>query len=131
MMGVLALSGNFWEVIWWMLALFIFAMFFWLFISVLADLWTDPGASGWAKAGWTFFVVIVPWLGILIYLIARGGSMAERAYAKQAAQDDYIREVAGNSGGNSADELAKLHDLKEKGAITEAEYDAQKAKVLG
>ena len=131
-MSVLGLT-DFWTVIWWILALFIFAMFFWLFISVLADLWTDPDASGWMKAGWTFFVVILPWLGILIYLIARGGSMAERAYAKQASQDDYIRQVAGSGGGggSGADELAKLHDLKEKGAITEAEYNAQKAKVLG
>lgn len=127
-MSVLALS-DFWTVIWWMLALFIFAMFFWLFISVLADLWRDHEASGWAKAGWTFFIVILPWLGILIYLIARGDGMAQRAYSRQAAQDDYIRQVA--SSGSSADELAKLHDLKEKGAITEAEYDGQKAKLLG
>lgn len=123
-MSVLALS-DFWTVIWWMLALFIFAMFFWLFILVLADLWTDHEASGLAKAGWTFFVVIVPWLGILIYLIARGDGMAERSYAKQAAKG------VGQVGGSGADELAKLHDLKEKGAITEAEYNAQKAKLLG
>lgn len=82
-------GSGFWDVILWMLALFLFAMFFWLFISVLADLWTDPDASGGAKAGWTFFVIILPWLGILIYLIARGGGMAERAYKKQ--QRELIR----------------------------------------
>ena len=124
---------SFWDVIWWLLALFIFAMFFWLFISVLADLWQDPDASGWAKAGWTFFVVILPWLGILIYLIARGGGMAERAVAKQARQQEYIAQAANeaSTGAGTADELAKLADLKDRGVLSEDEFSAQKAKLLG
>ncbi len=120
---------SFWDVILWMLALFIFAMFFWLFISVLADLWTDPETSGWGKAFWTFFVVILPWLGILIYLIARGGGMAERAMMKQKQQEDYIRQVAG-SGKSSASELAALSDLKAKGDLTQEEFDKAKASLL-
>ena len=124
---------SFWDVIWWLLALFILAMFFWLFISVLADLWQDPDVGGWGKAGWTFLIVILPWLGILIYLIARGGGMAERALAKQARQQDYIAQLAADmpSGPGAADEIAKLADLKEKGVISEEEFSAQKAKLLG
>ncbi len=119
---------SFWDVILWMLALFIFAMFFWLFISVLSDLWTDPETSGWGKAFWTFFVVILPWLGILIYLIARGGGMTERAIMKQKQQEEYIRQVAG--GGSAASELAALADLKEKGHITDEEFNKAKASLL-
>ncbi len=120
---------SFWDVILWMLALFIFAMFFWLFISVLTDLWSDPEAGGGTKALWTFFVVILPWLGILIYLIARGGGMAERAMQKQKQQEEYIRQVAGG-GGSAASELAALADLKEKGHITDEEFNKAKASLL-
>lgn len=124
-------GSTFWDVILWMLALFLLMMFFWLFVTVLADLWTDPDASGWSKAGWTFFVVVLPWLGILIYLIARGGGMGERALQKRAAQEEYIRQVAGSSGGASAaDELAKLADLKSKGVISEEEFNTAKARLL-
>jgi hypothetical protein len=111
-----------------MLALFVFTMFFWMFITVLADMWTDPDSSGGAKAGWTFFIVVLPWVGILIYLIAKGSGMAERAMKKQQAHDDYIRQVAGSGG--SASELATLADLKEKGHITQAEFDKAKADLL-
>lgn len=111
-----------------MLAVYIFAMFFWLFIVVLSDLWSNPDSSGGAKAFWTFFIIIVPWLGILIYLIANGNGMGERALQKKQAQDDYIRQVAGS--GSSASELATLSDLKAKGDITQAEYDKAKAQLL-
>jgi hypothetical protein len=126
------LIDSFWDVILWMLALFVFAMFFWLFITVLADLWSDPDTGGWGKAGWTFFVVILPWLGILIYLIARGGSMADRAMKRQKAQEDYIRQVAGSGGGggSAASELESLARLKASGDITQEEFDQAKAKLL-
>ena len=132
-MHALIAQVSFWDVIWWLLALFVFAMFFWLFISVLADLWQDPDASGGAKAGWTFFVVILPWLGILIYLIARGGGMAERSIAKQARQQEYIAQARSEalSDTGTADELAKLADLKDRGVLSEDEFNAQKAKLLG
>jgi len=120
---------GFWDVILWMAALFFFMMFFWLFIMVLSDLWGDPDASGGSKAGWTFLLVILPWLGILIYLIARGDSMGERALKKAKAQEEYIRKIAG--GGGSADELAKLADLKDKGVLSADEFNAAKAKLLG
>jgi TRAP-type C4-dicarboxylate transport system permease small subunit len=123
------LIDNFWDVILWMLAFFVFAMFFWLFVSVLADLWSDPDTGGGAKAFWTFFIVILPWLGILIYLIARGGGMAERAMKKQQAQEEYIRKVAGS--GSSASELAALSDLKAKGDLTQEEFNKAKASLLG
>jgi hypothetical protein len=110
-----------------MLALFVFTMFFWMFITVLADMWSDPDSSGGSKALWTFFIVVLPWLGILIYLIAKGGGMAERAMKKQKAQEQYIRQVAG---GGSASELATLADLKEKGHITDEEYNKAKASIL-
>lgn len=123
-------DGTFWSVVLWMIYLFFLMMFFWMFITVLADLWTDKEAGGGAKAGWTILIVLLPLLGILIYLIARGSGMNERAMAKaaaaQAAQDEYIRNVAGGS----ADELAKLADLKEKGHISQQEFDAAKAKLL-
>jgi hypothetical protein len=88
--------------------------------------------GGFAKAIWVLFVIILPFLGVFIYLIARGGSMHDRA-AQQAAReqkafDSYVKQTAGSSG--SADELAKLADLKAKGVITDAEFDAQKAKLL-
>jgi len=84
------------------------------------------------KAFWVLFVIIFPFLGVLVYLIARGGKMHERA-AQQAAQqqkafDAYVKQAAGSS--SSADELSKLADLKEKGAITDAEFESQKAKIL-
>src|SRR5262245_6688853 len=119
-----------------MLALFVFAMFFWLFITALADLWTDPEASGWSKALWTFFIVILPWLGILIYLIARGGGMAERAVTKQVAQEQRYREIMASAGpdvgggGSAASELEALAKLKASGDLTQEEFDMAKAKLL-
>lgn len=119
---------SFWDVILWMLAVYVFAMFFWLFIVVLSDLWSNPDSGGGAKAFWTFFIIIVPWLGLLVYLIANGNGMAERALKKKQAQDQYIRQVAGS--GSSASELATLSDLKAKGDITQAEFDKAKASLL-
>ena len=88
--------------------------------------------GGGAKALWVIFVIILPFLGILVYLIARGGKMHERAeqaaQAQQKAFDDYVKQTAG--AGSSSDELAKLADLKAKGVLTDAEFEAQKAKIL-
>ncbi len=123
-------DGTFWSVVLWMIWLFFIMMFFWMFVTVLADLWTDKEASGGSKAGWTILIVLLPLLGILIYLIARGDGMNQRAMAKaaaaQEAQESYIREVAGSP----ADELAKLADLKDKGLLSEEEFDSAKAKLL-
>jgi ABC-type multidrug transport system fused ATPase/permease subunit len=122
------LIDSFWDVILWMLAVYVFAMFFWLFIVVLSDMWSNPDSGGGAKAFWTIFIIIVPWLGLLIYLIANGSGMGERALKKREAQENYIRQVAGSGG--SASELATLSDLKAKGDITQAEFDKAKASLL-
>src|ERR1700685_4656160 len=111
---------------------FLFIIWIWLLIMVFMDVFRSHDMGGLAKAAWVIFIIILPFLGVLVYLIARGGKMHERA-AEQAAQqqkafDAYVKQTA--SSGSSADELAKLADLKAKGTITDAEFDAQKAKIL-
>ncbi len=121
------------SIFWTMLEFFFFVLWIWLLIYIFMDIFRSHDIGGFAKALWVLFVIILPFLGVLVYLIARGGSMHERA-AKQAesqqkAFDDYVKQTAG-SGGSSADQLAKLADLKEKGVLTDAEFEAQKAKIL-
>jgi ABC-type multidrug transport system fused ATPase/permease subunit len=115
-----------------MLEFFLFFLWIWLLIVIFSDIFRSHDMGGLAKALWVIFVIILPFLGVLIYLIARGGSMHERAAAQaanhQKAFDAYVREAAGS--GSSVDELAKLADLKSKGVITDAEFEAQKAKLL-
>ena len=120
------------SIFWTMLEFFLFFLWIWLLIVIFADIFRSHDMGGLAKALWVIFVIILPFLGVLIYLIARGGSMHERAAAQaqrqQQAFDSYVKETAGSSG--SADELAKLADLKTKGVLTDAEFEAQKAKLL-
>ena len=117
-----------------MLWIFLFIIWIWLLIVVFADIFRSPDLSGWAKALWVLGIIILPWLGVLIYLIARGGKMHERqvqqAQAQEQAFRQYVQETAATSPGGSADELAKLADLRDKGVITDAEFQAQKAKLL-
>jgi len=113
---------------------FMFIIWIWLCITVFIDIFRSHDLGGFAKAIWVLFVVILPFLGVLIYLIARGGGMQRRA-VDQAAQeqkafDAYIKQTAGSSGAGSADELAKLADLKAQGVLTDAEFETQKAKLL-
>jgi ABC-type multidrug transport system fused ATPase/permease subunit len=120
------------SLIWMMFMFFVFILWIWLLISVFMDVFRSHDLSGGMKAVWVLFVIILPFLGVLVYLIARGGKMHERA-AEQAAQqqkafDSYVKQAA--SSGSSVDELSKLADLKEKGAITDAEFESQKAKLL-
>ena len=115
-----------------MLGIFVFLIWFWLLVIIFGDIFRSADMSGGLKAVWVLFVIILPFLGVLVYLIARGGKMHERA-AEQAAQqqkafDAYVKEAAGS--GSTTDELAKLADLKQSGAITDAEFEAQKAKLL-
>jgi ABC-type multidrug transport system fused ATPase/permease subunit len=122
------LLGAFWTMLW----LFLFFIWIWILISVFIDIFRSEDLGGLAKALWVIFVVILPFLGVLVYLIARGGKMHERA-AKQAAQQEkdfrgYVQQVAGDS--NPADQLAKLADLKDRGVISEDEFASQKAKIL-
>jgi len=120
-------------IFWTMLGLFLFIVWFWILIAIFSDIVRSHDMGGWAKALWVIFVVVLPFLGILVYLIARGGKMQERSLAQarrqQEAFDAQVRQAAGASG--SVDELARLADLKEKGALTDAEFQAQKAKILG
>jgi hypothetical protein len=120
------------DFLWTMVEIFLFVIWIWLAIMVFVDIFRSHDMGGLAKALWVLFIIILPLLGILVYLIARGNGMHQRA-ADQAAREQkafnaYIQETVGSSG--SADELAKLADLKEKGVITDAEFDAQKAKLL-
>ncbi len=120
------------DFLWTMVEIFLFVIWIWLAIMVFIDIFRSHDMVGLAKALWVLFIIILPLLGILVYLIARGNGMHQRA-ADQVAREQkafnaYIQETVGSSG--SADELAKLADLKEKGVITDAEFDAQKAKLL-
>ena len=120
------------DIFWTMLEVFVFVLWIWLLIAIFTDIFRSHDLSGGGKAAWFIIVLIVPLLGVLIYLIVRGGSMHERAVAqaKQEQQDfdDYVRQVGGS--GNTADQLSKLADLRAKGVLSEAEFDAEKAKLL-
>ena len=122
------------DLFWTMLWFFLFIAWIWLLISIVTDIFRSDDLSGWAKALWILFVIVVPWLGALIYLIARGGSMQERAMRdateRAKAQRQYIQEVASTGAPSSAEELTKLAQLRESGVITTEEFEAQKAKLL-
>ncbi|HEU0214974.1 MAG TPA: SHOCT domain-containing protein [Jiangellaceae bacterium] len=122
------------DLFWTMLWFFLFIAWIWLLISIITDIFRSDDLSGWAKALWTLFVIIVPWLGALIYLIARGDSMQQRAMRdateRQQATRQYIQEVASTGATSSADELTKLAQLRDSGVITADEFEAQKAKLL-
>jgi ABC-type multidrug transport system fused ATPase/permease subunit len=117
-----------------MLYFFLFIIWIWLLITVFIDVFRSRDLGGWAKALWVIFVIVAPFLGVFVYLIARGGKMHERAAAEAAQQqkafDSYVRQTAGTEGTDSASQLSKLGDLKAQGVITDAEFEAQKAKVL-
>lgn len=114
------------------LEIFLFIAWIWVLITVLGDLFSDHGVSGWGKAGWCALLILVPFLGVLIYLIARGGEMQERAIARQTEAkqqfDSYVRETAAAT--SPADELAKLASLRDQGAISTSEFEQAKAKLL-
>jgi hypothetical protein len=123
---------SFGDVMWSMFVFFMWILWFWLLITVFGDLFSRHDIGGWAKAGWTVFVIILPFLGVFIYFIAEGKSMGERAasraQAQQAQMDDYVRSVAATDSG--ADQIAKGKQLLDAGTITQAEFDQLKAKTL-
>ena len=120
------------QVLWSMIWFFLFFIWIWLLITVFADIFRSRDLGGGAKALWTIFVIFIPYLGVFVYLVARGHKMhehAEEAYKAQTeAQQAYIRDAAGTAG--PADELARLADLRDKGTITDAEFQQMKAKVV-
>lgn len=127
---------SFWnslgDILWWTLWFFAFFAYLWAVIAIITDLFRDHKLNGWWKAVWIIFLIFVPFLTALVYLIARGSGMAERAQKEarqvQAATDDYIRATAGAA--SPSDEIAKAKALLDAGTITQQEYDALKAKAL-
>ena len=114
------------------LEIFFFVIWIWILITILTDLFRDHELSGWGKAAWVFFLVVIPFLASLVYLIARGGGMRDRTVKAQADAkkhfDEYVRQQA--HGGSPADELHKLAELKDKGALSGEEFERAKAKLL-
>lgn len=122
------LLGVFWTFMFW----FLWIAWILLLFRVIFDIFRSRDLGGVGKAFWALFVIVLPWLGVLVYLIARGGRMAERdieeATAREEAFQDYIRRTAGTT--STADELTKLSDLRAQGVITDTEFEQQKAKLL-
>ena len=123
---------TFGDVMWTMLVFFCWILFFWLLFGIFGDLFSRHDVSGWGKAGWVILVIILPFLGIFIYLITQGHGMSERAQQRAQAQqsevDNYVRSVASSS--SPTEEIAKGKQLLESGAITQAEFDQLKANAL-
>jgi hypothetical protein len=121
--------GVFWSMVW----LFLWIAWIFVLFRVIADIFRSHDMGGWGKALWVIFVVVLPFLGVFVYLIARGHSMTERdlaqARSQEAAFRSYVQDAAGSDGG-TASELSKLADLKAQGVLTDAEFEAQKAKLL-
>src|ERR1700723_4790906 len=113
---------------------FIFIIWLWLLFMVFIDIFRSHDLHGWAKALWVIFIIVMPYLGVLVYLIFRGGKMHERAAQQAALQqkafDQYVKQAAGTPGTSTADQLSKLADLKSQGVLTDAEFEAQKTKIL-
>jgi Short C-terminal domain/Phospholipase_D-nuclease N-terminal len=128
---VLAYTYPLADFFWTMLEIFMFVIWIWLLVVIFGDIFRSRDMGGGAKALWVIFVIILPFLGIFVYLIARGGKMHERAIddaqRQQQAFDAHVRQVAGSG---SVDELAKLAKLRDQGALTDAEFADQKAKIL-
>ena len=119
------------NIFWTMFIFFLWVVWIWVLIWIFIDIFRSRDLSGWAKALWVIFVVILPALGVLVYLIARGGQMHERAEQQAKRQDEawrsYVQQAAGTS---TADQLAKLADLRDRGVISADEFEREKAKVL-
>ena len=129
---MLAADYPFLDVLWTMFVFFAFIIWFWILITVFADIFRRKDTSGFSKVLWMIFVIVVPYIGVFIYLIANHDGMAERnvkqAQAQQAQMDQYVKSVAGSGG--AAAEIEKAKGLLDSGAISQAEYDSIKAKAL-
>ena len=132
---LLASSSNSYPLLnafWTILIIFLWVIWFWILITIFIDLFRSHDLSGWAKAAWFIFILLIPLVGVLVYLIVRGSKMHQHQVQDAQAQDkafrSYVQEAAGSQ--SSADELAKLADLRDRGVITAEEFDRQKAKIL-
>jgi len=126
-------TGQFWDILLWTLWFFLIIACFMILFRVLVDLFSDKSLGGGMKTLWVLFIIVFPFLGLFVYLIARGKGMAERQLAKmgeqQAAQDAYIRQTVG-SGSSAADQIASAKALLDAGTINQDEFNALKAKAL-
>jgi hypothetical protein len=129
---LIAADYPFLDVFWTMIIFFCWVAWIWVLIVIISDLFRRHDTSGWIKALWVIFLILLPFLGVLIYLIANGSGMSQRqsdqVRASQQQFDSYVQSVAGSGGG--ASELAKAKELLDSGAINQEEYDKLKAKVL-
>jgi hypothetical protein len=128
---VIAADYPFLDVFWTILVFFFWVIWIWILITILIDVFARRDISGWGKAAWALFVIVLPYLGVFVYLITQHDGMADRSEQRARSQkqqaDDYVRSVAG---GGPAAEIAKAKELLDSGAIDQAEFDALKAKAL-
>ena len=135
-MSLAASSSNYpvLDIFWSIFEFFLWVIWIWLLIWIFIDIFRSHDLSGWAKALWFLFVLIIPLVGVLVYLIVRGGSMHERAVQQANQQDQafrqYVQQAAESSPASTADQLTKLADLRDRGVITADEFDREKQKLL-
>ena len=131
---VIAADYPFLNILWTMIIFFAWVAWIWILVTILIDVFRRRDESGWLKALWVVFLIVLPFIGVLVYLIVNHDGMAERsekqAKAQQAQMDDYVRSVAGGGGGGAAAEIEKAKQLLDSGAITQQEFDQLKAKAL-
>ena len=131
---VFAADYPFLNIFWSMIIFFSWVIWIWMMIVILSDVFRRRDMSGWGKAAWTVFLIVLPFLGVLIYLITNHDGINDRrvkdAQVAQAQFDDYVKTVAKNGGGGAAAEIEKAKGLLDSGAITQSEFDALKAKAL-
>jgi hypothetical protein len=122
------------QVFWSMLWFFMWVIWIWMLIVVFGDIFRSDDLSGWGKALWSVFVLVLPYLGVFVYLIARGDKIQahhmRQAQAQEAALRQYVQNVAGSNGGGAVDEISRLADLRDRGVLTEDEFQLAKAKAL-
>ena len=118
------------NIFWTILEFFLWVIWFWILIMVFIDIFRSHDLSGWAKALWFLFVLFIPLIGVLAYLIVRGDSMHERSVRQAVHYDQEVRAVQDSAGSSPAEQLTKLADLRDRGVITPEEFDREKAKIL-
>jgi putative oligomerization/nucleic acid binding protein/phospholipase D-like protein len=131
---MLATDYPFLDLMWTMIIFFLWILWFWLLFTVFADVFRRHDLSGWGKAAWLIFTILLPFLGVFVYLITQNVGMTERNLERARAQrtqfDDYVRQTAGDGGGGAAAEIERAKSLLDSGAITQSEFDAIKQKAL-
>lgn len=122
------------QVFWSMLWFFMWVIWIWMLVAVFGDIFRSPDLSGWGKAAWSVFVLALPYLGVFVYLVARGSKMQEHALqtarARDAAFGDYVRHTVGNGGAGTADQISQLADLRDRGLLNPDEFEQLKQRTL-